>query len=83
MEMWISGDRLGTEHFPLSTDKQKRFSMVTGDCISGVQRRTNSFFVRHSSLGIRKSFLNQNQVSHSRSETKRETDVIQSEWSES
>jgi hypothetical protein len=35
MEMWIHGDRLGTERVPVSTDKQQTFSMFTGDYISG------------------------------------------------
>jgi hypothetical protein len=31
MDMWIHGDRLGTERVPVSADKQPTFSMVTGD----------------------------------------------------
>jgi hypothetical protein len=31
MEMWIHGDRLGTNAFSVAADKQETFSMVTGD----------------------------------------------------
>jgi hypothetical protein len=56
MEMWIPGDRLGTERVPVSTDKQQTFSMVTGEYISGREEKNGLVFIRNSSLVIRKSF---------------------------
>jgi hypothetical protein len=48
MKMWIPGN-------PLGTDKQETFSMVTAALQSG--RAGKIGFVLHSSLAIRKSFV--------------------------
>jgi hypothetical protein len=63
MEMWIPGDRLGTERVPVSTEKEQTFSMVTGDymCISGRAKKSVGEFISSVELSVQLWSVNSGQ----------------------